>query len=102
MVATVKLRKQGGSLAVTLPKEVVRELGVRAGEGLHLVQVGPGEVRVTPHDPETVAAMLVFLALNRRALHVPPAELYALVMAVATKEVTEAQVATWIRQRWDG
>src|SRR5437879_4036791 len=46
------------------------------------------------------AAMLVFLALNRRALHVPPAELYALVMAVATKEVTEAQVASWIRQRW--
>ena len=48
------------------------------------------------------AAMLVFLAVNRRALHVPPAELYALVMAVATKEVTEAQVATWIRERWDG
>jgi len=48
------------------------------------------------------AAMLVFLALNRRALHVPPAELYALVMAVATKEVTEAQVATWIRERWGG
>ena len=57
MVATVKLRKQGGSLAVTLPKEVVRELGVRAGEALHLVQVGPGEFRVTPHDPETVAAL---------------------------------------------
>ena len=48
------------------------------------------------------AAMLVFLAVNRRALHVPPAELYALVMALATKEVTEAQVATWIRERWDG
>ena len=46
------------------------------------------------------AAMLVFLAVNRRALHVPPAELYALVMALATKEVTEAQVATWIRERW--
>ena len=44
MVATVKLRKQGGSLAVTLPKEVVRELGVRAGEMLHLVQVArPGQ-----------------------------------------------------------
>jgi len=57
MVATVKLRKQGGSLAVTLPKEVVKELGVRAGEVLHLVQVGPGEFRVTPHDPETVAAL---------------------------------------------
>jgi len=45
------------------------------------------------------AAMLVFLALNRRPLHVPPAELYALVMSVATKQVTEGQVATWIRER---
>jgi death-on-curing protein len=43
------------------------------------------------------AAMLVFLALNRRPLHAPPAELYALVMAVATKQVTEGQVATWVR-----
>jgi death-on-curing protein len=46
------------------------------------------------------AAMLVFLAINRRPLHVPPAELYALVMSVATKKVTEGQVATWIRERW--
>ena len=46
------------------------------------------------------AAMLVFLAINRRPLHVPPAELYALVMAVATKQVTEGQVATWVRERW--
>ncbi len=57
MVSTLKLRKQGGSLAVTLPKEVVQELGVRAGGSLHLVQVGPGEFRLTSHDPETVAAL---------------------------------------------
>jgi putative addiction module antidote len=57
MVTTVKLRKQGGSLVVTLPKEVVRELGVRAGSAVHLVQVGPGEFRLTSHAPETVAAL---------------------------------------------
>src|SRR2546425_11718363 len=57
MVTTVKLRKQGGSLAVTLPKEVVRELGVRAGGAVHLVQGGPGEFRLTPHDPEFRRAM---------------------------------------------
>ena len=51
------MRRRGGSLIVTLPKEVVRELGMRAGEALDLVQVGPGEFRVTPHDPETVAAL---------------------------------------------
>jgi len=45
-----------------------------------------------------LAALLVFLAVNRRPLHAPPAELYALVMAVATKQVTEGQVATWVRE----
>ncbi len=46
------------------------------------------------------AAMLVFLAINARPLHVAPAELYALVMAVATNQVKEGQVAAWIRERW--
>jgi len=57
MVTTTKLRRQGGSLVVMLPKEVVRELGVRAGDALHLVQVGPGEFRVSRRDSETVAAL---------------------------------------------
>ena len=57
MVASVKLRKQGGSLAVTLPNEVVRRMGLRAGDDLHLVEVAPGEFRLTPYDPETAAAL---------------------------------------------
>lgn len=60
MVTTVKLRKQGGSLAVTLPKEVVQELGVRAGGSVHLVQVGPGEFRLSPYDPAFKKAMRVY------------------------------------------
>ena len=42
---------------VTLPQEVVRELGVRAGDALDLIQVGPGEFRVSRHDSMTVAAL---------------------------------------------
>ncbi|MGH7548557.1 MAG: AbrB/MazE/SpoVT family DNA-binding domain-containing protein [Gemmatimonadales bacterium] len=57
MVATVKLRKQGGSLAATLPADLVKKLGVRAGESLYLVEVTPGEFRLTAHDPATVAAL---------------------------------------------
>jgi len=45
-----------------------------------------------------VAAMLVFLTLNRRPLHVPPEELYALAMDVANNRITEAQVAEWVRR----
>ena len=57
MVANVKLRRQGGSLAVTLPTEVVRRMGLRAGDNVHLVEVAPGEFRLTPYDPETAAAL---------------------------------------------
>jgi death-on-curing protein len=46
-----------------------------------------------------VAAMLVFLAVNRRPLHVPPDELYALAMDVANGRITEVQVAEWIRRK---
>ena len=57
MVANVKLRKQGGSLAVTLPTEVVRRMGLKAGDALHLVEIAPGEFRLTPYDPATAAAL---------------------------------------------
>ncbi len=42
---------------VALPKEVVRELGVREADSLDLIQVGPGEFRMSRHDPETGAAL---------------------------------------------
>jgi len=45
------------------------------------------------------AAMLVFLAINGKPLHVPQPELYGLVMDVASGRVVEAQVAEWIRGR---
>lgn len=53
----VKLRKQGGSVAVTLPAEVVRKLAVREGAVLYLVEEAPGEFRLTPYDPEVAAAL---------------------------------------------
>jgi len=45
------------------------------------------------------AAMLVFLAVNGKPLHVPQPELYGLVMDVARGRVEESQVAAWIRER---
>ena len=60
MVTTTKLRKQGGSLAVTLPTEVVRRMGLKAGQALHLVEVAHGEFRITPYDPETATALKVY------------------------------------------
>lgn len=65
----------------------------------YLVGLANGHGFVDGNKRVGAAAMLVFLAMNRRALHVPPRELYALVMAVATNEVSEAQVAAWLRER---
>jgi death-on-curing protein len=46
-----------------------------------------------------LACALVFLALNGAPLHVPPAELYALTMAVANKLADDTAIATYIRSR---
>lgn len=45
-----------------------------------------------------LACALVFLRLNGHALHVPPAELYSLVMQVATSRAGDDDVASYIRQ----
>lgn len=46
-----------------------------------------------------LACALVFLALNGRALHVPPPELYALTMKVATNDADDDLVAAYFRER---
>lgn len=46
-----------------------------------------------------LAAMLVFLHRNQRPLHVPPAELFALVIGGATSRIREDDAAVWIRER---
>jgi len=57
MAYKIKLRRQGGSMAVTLPAEVVRRLAVREGAALYLVEDPPGEYRLTPFDPGVAAAL---------------------------------------------
>ena len=46
-----------------------------------------------------LAAALVFLSLNGHALHVPPGELYALTMRVATNDADDEVVAEYLRSR---
>jgi death on curing protein len=48
-----------------------------------------------------LACALVFLALNGHALHVPPPELFTLVMRVATTEADDAVVAAYFRTRME-
>lgn len=46
-----------------------------------------------------LACALVLLALNGHALHVPPPELFALVMKVATNDADDAVVAAYFQTR---
>lgn len=46
-----------------------------------------------------LACALVFLALNGASLHVSPAELYALTMAVAQNQTDDTGVAAYLRDR---
>jgi len=46
-----------------------------------------------------LAALLVFLRLNGSGLHVPAAELYELVIGVATSRISEDAAAEWLRSR---
>jgi antitoxin component of MazEF toxin-antitoxin module len=57
MYYKVKTRKQGGSVAITLPADVARKLAVRESAMLYLVETAPGEYRLTPYDPDLAAAL---------------------------------------------
>ena len=52
-----KTRVQGASVITTLPAEVVRRLGLQAGQELEWIEDGLGGFRVVPHSPETAAAL---------------------------------------------
>ena len=56
-VLTSKTRAQGASIVTTLPAEVVRRLGIPAGQELEWIEDGMGGFRVVPHTPELAAAL---------------------------------------------
>jgi len=54
---TSKTRAQGASLVTTLPAEVVRRLGIPAGQELDWIEDGLGGFRVVPHSPALAEAL---------------------------------------------
>ena len=54
---TSKTRAQGASVITTLPAEVVRRLGIAAGQELHCIEDWLGGFRVVPHTPELTEAL---------------------------------------------
>jgi len=58
-----KTRTQGASIVTTLPAEVVRRLGIPAGQELDWIEDGMGGFRVVPHSPELAEALDVHTAI---------------------------------------
>jgi antitoxin component of MazEF toxin-antitoxin module len=56
---TSRTRAQGASLVTTLPAEVVRRLGIPAGQELEWIEDGMGGFRVVPHTPDLAEALKV-------------------------------------------
>lgn len=55
MADSVKIRKIGNSLGVTL-SEPMRELGLREGDSLYVVKTATG-IELTPYDPDFAEAL---------------------------------------------
>jgi putative addiction module antidote len=56
-ILTSKTRAQGASVVTTLPAEVVRRLGIPAGQELKWIEDGLGGFRVVPHTAELSEAL---------------------------------------------
>jgi antitoxin component of MazEF toxin-antitoxin module len=62
----LKLRKEGDSLAVTIPAGISSNMKVAEGDIVHLTELPGGGYRITPHDPELVAQMRVIEDIKTR------------------------------------
>lgn len=56
MKQAVRLRRAGGSIAATLPKDMADRLKLQAGDTITAIETERG-ILVTPYDPETEEAL---------------------------------------------
>ncbi|MGH7563331.1 MAG: AbrB/MazE/SpoVT family DNA-binding domain-containing protein [Gemmatimonadota bacterium] len=59
MVKRVKLRRMGGSVGATIPKELAERLHVEAGDEVFLVETDEG-ILLTPFDPTFKRVMAAY------------------------------------------
>lgn len=65
MTKHIKIRKIGTSLGVTLPKEILAEMGVGEGDILYPVRT-PDGIQLTPYDPDFAEALEIGRKIIRR------------------------------------
>ncbi len=65
MVREVKLRRIGGSVGTTLPKDMADRLHVEPGDTLLVVETDQG-ILLTPYEPVTRRALKLAAAASKR------------------------------------
>ena len=64
MVQGVKLRRAGGSIAATLPKEMADRLKLAAGDSVIAIEMERG-ILLTPYDSDTEEALAIATEVGR-------------------------------------
>lgn len=72
----LQINRWGNSLAVRLPAQLVRELGLHEGSRLSAELTPEGDLRLSPHTPQRPAATRAELLAQIAQLHkqVPPTQ----------------------------
>ncbi|WP_019962238.1 AbrB/MazE/SpoVT family DNA-binding domain-containing protein [Woodsholea maritima] len=50
-MTSLKLRQIGNSVGVVLPKDILSDMKLAAGDSVHIIKTAEG-YRITPYDPE--------------------------------------------------
>lgn len=61
---SLKIRKVGNSLGITLPQDVLKKLNVNEGDSLHVIETSEG-IQLTPYDPDFEQAMQAFDVIRK-------------------------------------
>ncbi|NCJ07456.1 AbrB/MazE/SpoVT family DNA-binding domain-containing protein [Synechococcales cyanobacterium C] len=64
-MTTLKIRKVGNSLGLTLPKEILEKLQVSEGDTVFVTET-PDGIQLTPYDPAFEQAMAAYHKVNSR------------------------------------
>ncbi|MFC1544185.1 AbrB/MazE/SpoVT family DNA-binding domain-containing protein [Gemmatimonadota bacterium] len=59
MMKQVKLRRAGGSVSATLPKEMADRLRLQSGDEVYVIETDKG-LLITPYDPAFERALAVY------------------------------------------
>lgn len=59
MAKEIKLRRSGGSLSATLPKEIAEHFHLEEGDRVFVVET-PDGILITPYDPDFAKAMKIY------------------------------------------